>query len=250
VNGDSHSAGAEIYTDFCCNNDDQDFHCLIQYMPNKKHLINTLGTAAHYGNLWGSYGGFLSRKLNKELVCDAVSGSSNARIYRTTMEYISKNKNDFILIGWSTWERKELIIDETDGIVQRVQITASGTDSVPSRFQDIYKKWIADMDKEYLIKCEKENHRVIYELHKYLQEQNIKHYFFNTFSYFGNIPENDQYDWDDCYFHPYEQAYTFYHYLKNRNHEPNKNYHHCSNAHYEWAELLFDKLRKQCYNNE
>ena len=93
VNGDSHSAGAEAVVPYCYAQDD--------------HLYRALGRKPHPDNERASFGCLLANKLNAILHCDAESASSNTRIIRTTRDYI-KNEGapDFILIGWSTWERE------------------------------------------------------------------------------------------------------------------------------------------------
>lgn len=238
VNGDSHSAGAELDNDFCFASDDPNFGNWFLYHTHREEILRLYGKMPHYDNLWDSYGGNLSRLMNKPLICDAISGSSNDRILRTTKKYIEENRDVVVVIGWSTWERTEILKNDV-----YYQASASGNDSLPKEIMPLYKEWIANMTQEKLIEYEIEAHRIIYDFHKYLQSHNIKHLFFNTFTSFTNIPEQEQYDWDDCYLQPYDQDYTFYHYLKNKGYEPNINYHHDKLAHREWAKLLFDKIR-------
>ena len=100
VNGDSHSAGAEIAGPWCFAEDDS------------RH--GKLGRVPHPDNLKLSYGQLLADKMNCRLICDAESASSNHRIIRTTLKQLIGLQSmpvvrpDFIVIGWSTWERKEI----------------------------------------------------------------------------------------------------------------------------------------------
>ena len=94
VNGDSHSAGAEAVNNHCFAEDDP--------------LYRGLGRRPHPDNERASYGCLIANELRAILHCDAEAASSNDRIIRTTRDYIeNEGKPDFVLIGWSTWERQE-----------------------------------------------------------------------------------------------------------------------------------------------
>jgi hypothetical protein len=127
VNGDSHSAGAEAVNPHCFAEDDR--------------MYWRLGRQPHPENLQASYGCIIANELGAVMDCDAESAASNDRIMRTTREYLSKHTPDLVIIGWSTWEREEWLLD---GIYH--QITASGTDTVPAELQDRYKNWVIEQD--------------------------------------------------------------------------------------------------------
>ena len=124
VNGDSHSAGAEIVNSYCFAQDDP------RYLA--------WGKRPHPEAIPETYGYKLARAMNQAFHTDAESASSNKRILRTTKKFIEETqdkKHLFVVIGWATWEREEWQDGE-----DYVQVTASGTDSVPEYMVEDYHK--------------------------------------------------------------------------------------------------------------
>ena len=188
VNGDSHTAAAEAVNPYAFAEDDPQYF----YM----------GRVAHPDNLQVSWGKLLSLSLRSGFHCAAESASSNARIIRTTREWLanrSSNNDVLVIIQWSTWEREEWLIDST-----YYQINASGIDQVPTSHQQQYKEYIANINWQQRTEIA---HNEIWEFHKELQDQNIKHVFFNGNNDFSKI--TDQHVWDKCYIAPYDPAMTF-----------------------------------------
>jgi hypothetical protein len=226
VNGDSHSAGAQAVNNHAFARDDP--------------LYFALGRQPHPDNLRVSYGCEIANKLYAILHCDAESAASNARIIRTTLDYINNNPApDLLIIGWATWEREEWFINN-----RYYQVNASGTDTVPLEWQDKYKNWVIEQD-DYRTRCEKicANHSQIYELHNLLKEKNIPHLFFNTFSGFSEFTHavTHQLDWGDSYVGPYTNNLAYMPWLLEKGHKPVKlgSYHFGPKAHSEWAEFLY-----------
>jgi hypothetical protein len=191
VNGDSHTAAAEAVNTHAFAQDDQQYF----YM----------GRAPHPENLAVSWGKLLSMSLQCGLHCDAESASSNARIIRTTKEWLtqrqSSNDQILVVIQWSTWEREEWLIDGT-----YYQVNASGTDQVPEQFRQYYKEYIAGINWQQRTESA---HEEIWNFHKELQAQGIKHVFFNGNNDFSKIPDQEQRAWDMCYVAPYDPTMTF-----------------------------------------
>jgi hypothetical protein len=188
ANGDSHTAAAEAVNVHAFAEDDSKYF----YM----------GRQPHPDNLQVSWGKLLSLSLQAGFKCDAESASSNARIIRTTQEYLSKRSTSddiLVIIQWSTWEREEWL---HDGIYY--QVNASGIDHVPQALQEKYRQYIMGID--WQTKTE-EAHNQIWEFHKELEAQGIKHIFFNGNTDFSKI--KDQRVWDMCYIAPYEPTMTF-----------------------------------------
>jgi hypothetical protein len=132
VNGDSHSAGAEIINGYCFAADDR------RYIA--------WGSRAHPEAIPHTYGYKIAQALNQPFFLEAESASSNARILRTTREFLDETKDKsklFVIIGWTTWEREEW--EYQDGYMQ---ITASGTDSVPESMEEEYKEWVIKQTPE------------------------------------------------------------------------------------------------------
>ena len=221
VNGDSNSAGAELANDYAFAEDDP--------------LYKEQGRAPHPDNIDLSYGAHLAKELKTPLLCDAESASSNDRIMRTTIDYLnSEPENPFVLIGWSSWEREEWNINGT-----MYQVTAGGKDILPSEYEHQYRGWVSsqtipEIQRKSENWCDK-----IWNLHQQLQNENIKHLFFNCIEPFPTR----KYDFGLNYFYPYDKEYTFYHYLKQYD-EPNENFHFGLKSHKRWANLLLDRIKE------
>ena len=188
VNGDSHTAAAEAVNNHAFAMDDGD--------------LFYLGRAPHPANLAVSWGRLLSDTLRAGFHCGAESASSNARILRTTREWLPAHKYDqdlLVIIQWSTWEREEWLIDGT-----YYQVNGSGIDQVPDGYQQQYKEFVANIDWQAKTK---QAHEDIWEFHQELESQNIRHIFFNGNNDFG--PLKQQYDWGTSYIGPYDPKQTF-----------------------------------------
>ena len=228
INGDSHSAGAELY-------ESQDGK-LVSFTEDDSKYWNTIGTyegqVAHPECVKLSYGKKLANMLDAELICDAVSGSSNERICRSTIDYLNYGfRPDLIVIGWSTWEREEW---EYDG--RMWQINASGVaDDWPDASKQRYKEWVVNINYDSAMDFQ---HLKIWRLHKLLQSEDIDHIFFTCYQEF-NPPL--QYEWGPHYVEPYDSNYTYYNWLRNRGFKTitPSSYHFGADAHRAWAEFLY-----------
>jgi hypothetical protein len=189
VNGDSHTAGAEAVNTHAFAEDDP--------------ALFYLGRAPHPANLGVSWGKLLSQTLKSAFRCDAESASSNARIMRTTREWLAGAGQDFpdqlVIIQWSTWEREEWAYDG-----QLYQIGASGLDHVHVGLEERYKQFIVDVDWHDKTR---QAHREIWQLHLELNEQGIRHVFFNGNNDFSYI--QDRREWGTSYIDPYNPAMTY-----------------------------------------
>lgn len=191
VNGDSHAAAAEAANNhgWACD-DPQYFH---------------LGTAPHPANLAVSWGRILSDAMKMGLHNESQSGGSNERIIRTTRDWLATRKDPaqdvFVVVSWTTWERQEWQENGTWW-----QIGASGTDHVPQHMSERYKQFVADID---WYECAKRCHEKIWQLHQDLEDQGIKHVFFNGNNYFGSIPETQRHEWGPSYISPYDAHMTY-----------------------------------------
>jgi hypothetical protein len=222
VNGDSNSAGAEAVNSYCFAKDDP--------------LYWALDRQPHPDNLRVSYGCELANMMGAILECDAESASSNDRIIRSTREYLETNNPDLVIIGWSTWEREEWWDAETN---QYWQVNAGGAGSDwPDNIKDQYKDYIVNLD---IHKAITNAYNKIWALHIDLQKQNINHLFFNCFEPLYNVPEPN---WDSCYLEPYAQNLTYYNWLKEKGFKTvnPESYHFGADAHYAWAEFLYQTL--------
>jgi hypothetical protein len=190
VNGDSHTAAAEAVN----------VHAFAEDDPKYFYL----GRASHPDNLSVSWGKVLSLALRAGFHCAAESASSNARILRTTREWLTTRQNleeILVIIQWSTWEREEWYNEESK---QYFQVNASGIDHVPQAWQERYRHYIMGIDWQTKTK---EAHDKIWAFHQELEDQNIAHIFFNGNNDFAKI--TDRKDWGTSYVHPYDPNYTF-----------------------------------------
>jgi hypothetical protein len=189
VNGDSHTAAAEAVNPHAFAEDD----------PSLFYL----GRAPHPDNLTVSWGKTLSLALRSGFRCDAESASSNARIIRTTREWLSEggasHPDQLVVIQWSTWEREEWLHNGT-----YYQVGASGIDHVPQDLQEKYRNFVIDTDWESKTK---QAHNDIWEFHNELKQQGVRHIFFNGNNDFSTI--TDQQDWGKSYIGPYDPKMTY-----------------------------------------
>jgi len=225
VNGDSHTAGAEAVNSYAFAEDD----------PNLFHL----GRLPHPDNLNVSWGRKLSILLKMAFFCDAESAASNDRIIRTTKQYINEYPQDvtdlFVIIGWSTWEREEWLIDDV-----YYQINASGDDIVPESHKEKYKEYVANINWRH--KTNKA-HEEIFNLHQWLADKNIKHLFFNGNNNFSEI--RTKFDWNNCYINPYgDFSYNDYLISNGFFTVSPKSYHFAEDAHTEWSKYILRYIVK------
>jgi hypothetical protein len=188
INGDSHAAAAEAVNSHAFAEDDP--------------ALTYLGRLPHPDNLAVSWGRLLSFTLKAGFHCAAESASSNARIMRTTRDWLRQQRgfNDVLMIiQWSTWEREEWLYD---GVYY--QVGASGTDSVPPEAAERYRNYIVGVDWQQKTQ---QAHREIWEFHQELNEQDIRHIFFNGNNDFGRI--TDRCDWGTSYLGPYDTESTY-----------------------------------------
>ena len=226
VNGDSHSAGAELVENYAFANDD----------PVYKHL----GRRPHPDCIPHTYGYKLAQTLNAGFYLDAESGSSNARILRTTQQFLQENRKQdvFVLIGWSSWDREEWEHNK-----DYLQVTAGGTDSVPESMEEEYKEWVVKQTMQELDRKQLEWHTKIYELHTTLQDAGIAHLFFNTYSWFRSHVQ-DPLDWHNCYLDPYDEEGTYNSWCLQNKYKPIRygSYHYGRDAHIGWYKHLLPRL--------
>jgi hypothetical protein len=188
VNGDSHTAAAEAVTSHAFAEDDP---ALIQ-----------LGRTPHPANLAVSWGRLLSLTLKAGFHCAAESASSNARILRTTRDWLSQQRgydDVLVIIQWSTWEREEWLYNET-----WYQVGSSGTDSVPAEAAERYRNYIIGVD---WTQKTQQAHDEIWEFHQELSDQGVRHIFFNGNNNFDRI--KDRSDWGTNYIGPYDSELTY-----------------------------------------
>lgn len=220
VNGDSNTAAAEAVNPHGFAEDDSKYW--------------ELGRRPHPDNLQVSWGAKLANHMNAVLYCDAESASSNDRIIRTTKKYLKTNRPDYIVIGWSTWEREEWLCD---GVYWQVSAGGMGDDWPPD-IRHRYKDYIANLD--YNSKMFKQAAK-IWDFHYDLSNIDIPHLFFTCYEPFDHGPE---YFWGTSYIEPYDKNYTYYNWSIAQGFKPvyPGSYHFGADAHAAWAEFLYQTI--------
>lgn len=199
VNGDSHSHA-------------------VQLQPNEK------------------FSSIVADAIGYDVVNVAQSGASNARIMRTTREYLDNNVPDLILIGWSTWEREEWFYQD-----QYYNVNSSGHDPLPADLQQLYKHWVIEQTADTLHAKSQHWHNEIFKLHSELVQKNIKHVFFNCMYNF--FQTDNQQDWSTNFIGPYNNNSSYYWWLTQQGFQADSWYHFGADAHRAWATRLIDYIQ-------
>ena len=165
-------------------------------------------------------------------------GASNARILRTTREYLQQgNRPALIIIGWTTWEREEW---SHNGAYYNVN--SSGHDTLPDVLADRYKDWVVEQTQTTLEIKSQHWHTEIYQLHSELVQQHIPHVFFNCMYNFFNCDLHNE--WNNNYVGPYDNEMSFYWYLHRLGFKADAWYHYSADGNRAWAEFLINFIRK------
>jgi hypothetical protein len=187
-----------------------------------------------------SFAAKVAKDFGLDVVNEAQSGASNARILRTSKEYFATEQSpDLVLIGWSTWEREEWQHEN-----QYYNVNSSGHDLLPKSLEDSYKKWIIDQTPDHVDAKSRQIHEQIYQLHLRLEQNNIPHLFFNCmYNFFGIAPDQKK-DWNNCYIDPYDHNASFYWYLTQQGYESDKWYHFRASGHQAWGDRLTRHIKE------
>jgi len=177
----------------------------------------------------------VAQHFGQQWVNDAKMGASNDRILRTTRNYLKSNIPDFIVIGWTSWEREEW---EYQG--QYYNVNSSGHDGLPSKLELTYKEWVSQQNEDSLKIKSDLWHNQIYNFHLELLERNQPHLFFNCMY---NFFDADERNWSNCHVDPYDTKNSYYWYLKGLGYKTDAWYHYGADGHKEWAKVLIDRIK-------
>ena len=144
-----------------------------------------------------------------------------------------------MLIGWGSWEREEW---EYNG--EFYNVMRGWYKHLPKELQAQYKIWEESLTPDSIDKKSKIAHKEIYELHRFLQQLNIPHLFFNCMYNFFGITKDNELDWNNCYIGPYDTKLSYYWYLINQGHSCDHWYHFDNSAHKVWGEFLIEYIKK------
>ena len=205
---------------------------MILYVNGDSH---SQGMGVH---LHESYPVIVAKEFGLDIVNEAQTGASNARILRTSKEYLASQQTpDLVIIGWSTWEREEWQYENT-----YFNVNSSGHDPLPKILEHSYKKWVIEQSPEMLNKKSSHWHKEIFQFHKELLQKNIKHVFFNCMYNFFQI--KDKLDWDINFIGPYDNDSSYYWWLTQQGYESDKWYHFRASGHQAWGDRLISYIKE------
>lgn len=121
----------------------------------------------------------LGARLNASTTNLAIGGSSNARIFRTTIEYLNAHPTpDLVIIGWTVNDRSEL--SSSRGTYLRLNSVYCSPDSAyidsNDKFDHVHKFWLTELQNNY-INLRNWLNSVVH-LQDYFLSKNIKFKFF------------------------------------------------------------------------
>lgn len=219
----------------------------------------------------------LGKALNQNVINLAVGGGSNDRIYRTTIEFCNTQTPDYVIIGWTTLPRNELI--HTSGTYLRVAPNCKLPDdhTLPDELDTVHQFWSRNLLNEY-INFRNLLHHILH-LQDYFKIKKVPYKFFTALSpnYFYEFLRDsdtafelaqqsfcwkkyrDDYDLDSkethIKYHELKQLVndidlnnwimyntTMIEYLQSNNHQFDQTDHPDINGHAHWAKVIQNKL--------
>ena len=190
----------------------------------------------------------LCNLLNAESVNLSMSGSSNDRIYNTTMDYIKNNPApDLIVIGWSEYARVQWFLTD-QGYPEWLEINnlGIGKREPPESFNNRLKHWNELTNNlEYRTGMTLYWHERIYNLHEYLEHLNIPHVFFQAFHDFKVHQTEFQLDWHGKFMDPYNWDNTYVHWCAREGYKEITPgwFHYEPAGQRAWAERLYNYIK-------
>lgn len=183
----------------------------------------------------------LATRLGRTLISDAKDGASNDKIMRVSSNALSHaDKNTFVVIGWTGWEREEW---EHQG--QYYDVNSGGHDVLPLELQERYKIWVTNQNPDSQSAKSLKMHSQIHRMHRSLNDRRIPHLFFNALMPFQhNLLDPVHKDWGKNYLGPYDNECSYYWYLKTQGFKPTKNNHHTEKAQEVWADVLYKQIQE------
>lgn len=207
-----------------------------------------------------SIGHQFCKMLGGDIINLALSGSSNDRIYESTLRVIDNEKIDFVLIGWTEMSRLQWFVT-AEGFERFYEINNLGVGEQPNVLitkalrplppnykarYDHWKKFMADSD-EFRRIMSLYWHERIYNVHELLNYRRIPHLFFHAFDRFHIYDSEYQLDWQNRYIDPYESQSPSNSYMRwclreNYQQITTGLYHFEPAAQQRWAEMLIDHV--------
>lgn len=202
--------------------------------------------------------------LGGEMINLAIAGSSNDRIYESTLRVIDNEPIDFVLVGWSEMSRLQWF-STVEGYERFYEInnlgvgdhlhsvmpTDSGPLQLPRNYKARYDHWKKYMAESFEFRKVMSLywHERIYNVHALLTHRRIPHLFFHAFDRFHVYETEYQLDWHARYIDPYESRSPSMSYMRwclreNYQQITPGLFHFEPLAQRRWAEFLIDHTHK------
>lgn len=199
------------------------------------------------------------RQFNAQPINLSYVGSSNDRIYDTTIDYINANPIDFVLIGWSEMSRLQWFTTaEGAGKFYEINNLGVGRQPLPNEYQSRYNHWKQFMANDWRFGQVMGLywHEKIYNLHCLLNFKKIPHLFFHAFHRIHIYDADHHLDWHHRFIDPYETPgtepgtvtgpVTYINWCQRNNYQEITPgwYHYEPAAQLAWAQLLVDHVNQ------
>lgn len=214
-----------------------------------------------------NWSGYLKKALGADkLINHATGGGSNARILRTTLEYVmslspEQRATTLVVIGWTVAERDEIYVKKSwerwnlsqqfSSTVDRLAISDQGFIDSIDKFQDNYQGLVYDDDERIL-----KYFNGAYLLSNTLNNLGIKHLFFNALPAWweGGEYKSDcdpyvtfpvQLHWHENNNNTLRFRDSMMHFVHRTNKPVGKYLHPMHEAHESWSKHLYSQLQKR-----
>lgn len=212
----------------------------------------------------------IASKLNiPNIYNDAEGAGSNARIVRTTVDYIKKltqaeKEKTLVIIGWSLLDRNELFLEDKAGnskwckfnLTQRFsELDHQNLDpEFVKRIDNFWERYVVDVHSYYY--SIKKFFEQSYLLANVLENNKIKYYFYNTFpplwnseSISGDIDWISEFSNDITYynnnFSACDLAFTFTEFIDSISDSHLSDRHPNSKGYRAWAEYILEDMKSK-----
>lgn len=191
----------------------------------------------------------LSSMLGMQLINLSLTGSSNDRIYDTTMQYVQTHvAPDLIVIGWSEYARVQWFVTD-QGHAEWIEINNLGIGgrTAPAEYLSRLEHWSqSTLNLQYRTGLSLYWHERIYNLHKYLEHRCIPHVFFHAFHDFKVHYTQYHLDWNNRFMDPYNQELTYVHWCASSAYKEITPgwFHYGPAAQRAWAERIYMHIKQ------
>jgi len=185
----------------------------------------------------------LAEKMNLRSINLAMPGGGNDRILRTTINYCLENPVEFVVIGWTTYERQEVIFDDEwhhFGLGRQVPDNIANKNNIQKLFDYMSLhccNWnTLGLERTLITQL---------ALKSFLDNKGIKYLFFNAWNKFFQDVQHPALTelLDDKYYKPYNAVFEDYENLMPEHYS--ELHHGNEHVHNAIAEELYERAIKR-----